>query len=184
MNLLTKNSEIVRMMWDRYINEDSVAVDMTCGNGNDTLYLAQKCRFVYGFDVQEEAVHNTYLLLRENGCTNFELRQCDHKDIQHNIAENVDIVVYNLGYLPGGNKNIATNASSTVSSLEYMLGLLNVNGLISITLYWGHPEGKQEREAVLKYVESLDSSIYHVAYMSFPNQKNTPPEMVFITRKK
>ena len=101
-----------------------------------------------------------------------------------NILQNVDIVVYNLGYLPGGNKNIATTATSTVLSLEYMLGLLNVNGLVSITMYWGHPEGKQEREEVLRFVELLDSSIYHVAYMSFPNQKNTPPEMVFITRKK
>ena len=51
-------------------------------------------------------------------------------------------------------------------------------------IYWGHPQGKTEREAVLEYVSELDGSIYHVAYLSYPNQKNTPPELVLITRKK
>ena len=85
MNPLTKNSETVHMIWDRYINEDSVAIDMTCGNGNDTLYLAERCRFVYGIDIQEEAIQNTDLLLKKNGLNNYELIQCDHKDIRDYI---------------------------------------------------------------------------------------------------
>ena len=82
------------------------------------------------------------------------------------------------------NKEITTNASSTLRSLEKTLNKLSVSGLVCLTVYWGHPEGKTEREAVLRYVSSLDSSTYHVAYMSFPNQNNTPPEIVLITKKK
>ena len=184
MNPLTKNSETAHMIWERYINEDSVAIDMTCGNGNDTLYLAERCRFVYCIDIQEEAIHNTDVLLKKNGLDNCELIQCDHKDIRDHISEKADLIVYNLGYLPKGNKEITTTADSTVKSLECALELLKVNGLISIMIYWGHSQGKTEREEILKYVSELDGSIYHVAYLSYPNQKNTPPELVLITRKK
>ena len=184
MNPLTKNSEIAHMIWERYINEDSVAIDMTCGNGNDTLYLAERCRFVYGIDIQEEAIHNTDMLLKKNGFNNYELIQCDHKDIGDYINEKADLIVYNLGYLPKGNKNITTTSDSTIASLESALELININGLVSIMIYWGHPQGKTEREAVLEYVSELDGSVYHVAYLSYPNQKNTPPELVLITRKK
>lgn len=184
MNPLTKNSETAHMIWERYINEDSVAIDMTCGNGNDTLYLAERCRFVYGIDIQEEAIYNTDMLLKKNGFNNCKLIQCDHKDIRDYINEKADLIVYNLGYLPKGNKEITTTADSTVTSLEHALELLKVNGLISIMIYWGHPQGKAEREAVLGFAEGLDGSVYHVAYLSYPNQKNTPPELLLITRKK
>ncbi len=184
MNPLTKNSETARMIWERYINEDSVAIDMTCGNGNDTLYLAERCRFVYGIDIQEEAINNTDMLLKKDGLDNYELIKCDHKDIRDYINEKADLIVYNLGYLPKGNKDITTTADSTVTSLEHALELLKVNGLISIMIYWGHPQGKTEREAVLGFIEKLDGSVYHVAYLSYPNQKNTPPELLLITRKK
>ena len=184
MNVLTKNSEIVRMIWDRYINEESVVIDATCGNGNDTLYLALRANKVYAFDIQQEAIDNTDKLLKEHDIENVVLICDSHEKIDEYVSENIDLAVYNLGYLPKGNKEITTTAESTLISLEKVLNKLSVSGLVCLTLYWGHPEGKLEREAVLKYAEELDSSIYHVVYVSFPNQKNTPPEIVMITRKK
>ena len=184
MNVLTKNSEIVRMIWDRYINEESVVIDATCGNGNDTLYLALRANKVYAFDIQQEAIDNTDKLLKENGIENVVLICDSHEKIDEYVSECIDLAVYNLGYLPKGNKDITTNTDSTLTSLVKVLNKLNVSGLVCLTVYWGHPEGKLEREAVLKYVSSLEGSIYHVAYMNFPNQKNTPPEIVMITRKK
>jgi hypothetical protein len=184
MNILTKNSEIVRMIWDRYINENSVVIDATCGNGNDTIYLALRAKKVYAFDIQKEAIDNTDKLLKEHDIENVVLICDSHEKINEYVSENVDLAVYNLGYLPKGNKEITTNAESTLISFEKVLTKLSVSGLICLTLYWGHPEGKLEKEAVLNYVSLLDSSIYHVAYMSFPNQKNTPPEILLITKKK
>ena len=184
MNVLTKNSETVRMIWDRYVNKNSVVIDATCGNGNDTLYLALRAKKVYAFDIQQEAIDNTDKLLKEHGIENVTLICDSHEKIDEYVSENIDLAVYNLGYLPKGNKEITTNAESTLTSLEKVLNKLSVSGLVCLTLYWGHPEGKLEKEAVLNYVSLLDSSIYHVAYMSFPNQKNTPPEILLITRKK
>ena len=44
-----------------HITESSVVIDATCGNGNDTLFLAQNVPngFVYGFDIQQLAITNT-----------------------------------------------------------------------------------------------------------------------------
>ncbi|MBQ1341527.1 MAG: class I SAM-dependent methyltransferase, partial [Erysipelotrichaceae bacterium] len=110
---------------------------------------------------------------------------CDsHENIDKYVGEPIDLAVYNLGYLPKGDKNITTTADGTISSLEKVLKILSVNGLVSLTLYWGHPEGKEERERVLEYVRALDGSQFHVLYMQLINQENTPPELLLITRKK
>lgn len=184
MNLITKNSEMARLVWDRYINTNSIAVDATCGNGNDTLYLAQRVRHVYGFDIQKQAIENTGELLKQHQLDNCTLICDGHENIDKYISEPIDLAVYNLGYLPKGDKSITTTANGTISSLEKVLGMLNINGLVSLTLYWGHPEGREEREKVLEYVRTLDSSRFHVLYMQLINQENTPPELLFITRKK
>lgn len=46
---------------DSHINHNSIVIDATCGNGNDTAYFAQHVPngFVYGFDIQEQAILNT-----------------------------------------------------------------------------------------------------------------------------
>ena len=184
MNLITKNSEMARLVWDRYININSIAVDATCGNGNDTLYLAQRVRHVYGFDIQKQAINNTEELLKENQLDNCTLICDGHENIDKYVDGSINLAVYNLGYLPKGDKNITTTAERTISSLEKVLNMLSVNGLVSITLYWGHPEGKEERERVLEYVRKLDGSLFHVLYMQLINQENTPPELLLITRKR
>ena len=53
--------------------------------------------------------------------------------------------VFNLGYLPGGDKSITTNGHSTISAIEQLLELLKENGLIVLVVYHGHPEGKTEK---------------------------------------
>ena len=184
MNLLTKNSEIARMIWDRYVNENSVVIDATCGNGNDTLFLALRTNKVYAFDIQQQAVRNTEELLKRHELNNCNVICDSHEKIDEYVNEGIDLAVYNLGYLPKGDKSITTTAEKTLISLEKVLKLLNVNGLVSITLYWGHPEGRIEREKVLEYVRTLDESQYHVLYMQLINQQKTPPELLLITKKK
>ena len=37
-----------------HIKQDSIVIDATCGNGNDTLFLAQVSNgHVFGFDIQD-----------------------------------------------------------------------------------------------------------------------------------
>ena len=184
MNLITKNSEIARVFWDKYTDENSVAIDATCGNGNDTLYLCQRVKRVYGFDIQQVAIDNTAALLKENSITNYELICDDHRNVDRYIQEEIDLAVYNLGYLPRGDKHITTKADSTLESLEKVLELVKVNGLISITIYWGHEEGRKERERVVDFLRNLDSQRYHVLYLQMINQSRNAPELMLVTRKK
>ena len=53
-----------------------------------------------------------------------------------------------------------------------------------MTLYHGHKNGEIERREILSYVEKLDFSKYYVLYIMPINQKNCPPEMVLITKRK
>ena len=53
-----------------------------------------------------------------------------------------------------------------------------------MTVYWGHPSGREEREAVLRWAKNLDKGIYHCVHTDMLNQPNCPPEIVLITKKK
>lgn len=95
-----------------------------------------------------------------------------------------DAVVFNLGYLPGGDKDITTTAETTLTGLAEALDILNTGGIITTVLYSGHPEGAREKAAVLEWASGLDPRRFHVVYASLPNQKNDPPEILWITKKK
>lgn len=47
-----------KMMIDQYQDINKVAIDMTLGRGNDSLYLQDKFKKVYAFDIQLEAIEN------------------------------------------------------------------------------------------------------------------------------
>lgn len=177
---LKRITEFNKMVIDAYCTSESIAVDATCGNGHDTLYLAERCKFVYGFDIQEQALTNTQSRLRENERKNCRLFNASFSQMDKLIDERADIITFNLGYLPGGDKNITTLADETVEGIKAALRLLNEHGLISITMYWGHPQGKYERQRVLEYCRTLDGRKYHVTYLSLLNQDNCPPEIILI----
>lgn len=183
MNLITKTTSFAKEIWKDYINSDCVAIDATVGNGNDTLFLAQNCKFVYGFDIQKEAIDNTRDLLKNHGLDNFELFERSHSEMDESINEKADLIVFNLGYLPDGIKSVTTRTDTTLKAVEKSLQLLRKDGLLSIMIYWGHEEGKYEREALLQYARGLDSKVFHSVYINTINQKNNPPEILLITRK-
>ena len=53
------NNTFVHKYLKTLISKDSIAVDMTTGNGNDTYFLCKLAKKVYGFDIQKEAIENT-----------------------------------------------------------------------------------------------------------------------------
>ena len=82
--------------------------------------------------------------------------------------------------LPRNDEDITTSAEETLEGLKAALGILKPHGTISMTLYWGHPQGKTERKVVLEYCRQLDPGEYHITYLSMPNQDNCPPEIILI----
>ena len=57
--------KLAQFYWKNLLNNSSLAIDATCGNGRDTLFLAQICS-VIGMDIQTSAIQNTEALLAEH----------------------------------------------------------------------------------------------------------------------
>lgn len=171
--------KITRDIIYRNVKEGDVVLDCTVGNGNDTLLLSDlvgDTGKVYGFDIQSQALNITLeKLIKANLENRVKLIKDSHENIHLHIHENLDLVIYNLGYLPKGDKNIKTNRKTTVSSINKALNLLKNNGIILITCYTGHEGGLDEKNGIENFLKNLDQKKYNVIKYDFLNQINSPP---------
>lgn len=189
-NIIRKTTELAMYITSSYTFPGCVIVDATCGNGHDTIALARtKPSRLYAFDIQQEAVAATEKMLvsegfgsaLDNGTISI---ICDsHSNMTQYVHEPADVIVFNLGYLPGGDKTKPTYKSETVKAARSALELLALDGVLCLTMYSGHPEGLEEKEVLMQMAETLDPKVYHAAYVNFINQKNSPPEILLITKK-
>jgi len=146
---------LAKEYWKKHLRADDFAIDATCGNGHDTLYLSKLLPegLVYGIDIQQAAIEKTRLHLSE--ATNVELFQQSHADPLA-LPRPPRLIVYNLGYLPGGNKALTTMTETTLQSLQLSLSILAKDGAISVTCYPGHEEGLREEAQIHNFVKSLN----------------------------
>lgn len=157
-----------------HINKESNVVDCTCGNGQDTLFLAKKVKHVYAFDIQETALTNTKNLLIENKLDNVTLIHKGHEFLSDHVKENIDAAIFNLGYLPNGDKSITTSFSSTKQAIEQLLDILNQFGVIILVVYTGHDEGAKESKALLDYLSTFSLKGYFVNKITSVNHIKAP----------
>lgn len=157
----------------------NIAVDATLGNGYDTDFLSNNFLKVYSFDIQQCAI-KTY---ENKNINNVILINDSHENFIKYINEKVNCIMYNLGFLPGGDKNITTKYESTLMSLESSLNIIDKGGLITIALYRGHEEGKKEENAVINFVQNLPKEKYGVMLHSFINRNNSAPFLIVIEKK-
>ncbi len=178
--------EVARKLIRERVGERETVVDATMGNGNDTLFLAElvgEHGKVIGFDIQEEAAEKTRLRLERYGVvTQVDMRIISHEEIRQ-ITEPVGAIMFNLGYLPGGNKEVTTQAESTIRAIQAGLRILKPGGIMTIVVYWGHDAGKIEKEAVEAYCLGLDQSEYLVLKYQYINQQNQAPFLLAIERR-
>lgn len=162
-----------------YCSNFEVAIDATLGNGYDTDFLSSYFKKVYAFDVQEIAINNYYSKKAEN----VNLILDSHEYFNKYICEKVDCIVYNLGFLPGGDKSIATQSKSTLESLNVAITKLNNKGIITLAVYSGHEQGKEEKKEIYDFVTKLPKDTYGVLSHQFINRSNNPPELIVIEKK-
>lgn len=183
---IRKITELAHLYLQQTINDGDRVVDATAGNGLDTLFLAGLVGtkgHVYAFDIQSEALTITKNKLSESGFGERVTLICDgHEKLDFYIKEQVAAVIYNLGFLPGGDRDKTTRTETTLSSLGKALPLLKEGGLVVLVLYPGHREGKNEKDLLLKYCCKLSPRAYNVLYLRLINQPNDPPELVVIQR--
>ncbi len=164
------------------VSEMDYSIDATCGNGKDTLLLAKLSKHVYSFDIQDLAVRHTKKLLEDNNIFNVTLIKDTHERMSKYINNKVKAITFNLGYLPGGDKSIITNESSTVLALEDATSLLAKNGVITIIIYVGHVGGLSEAKAVEEFASTLNKNEFKVIKYYFLNT-HLPPYVIAIEKK-
>ncbi len=148
------------------LSEGDIAIDATAGNGHDVAFLAEQVGssgMVYAFDLQNEAIEATARLLKEKGVENVELHQCGHERMDEvlppEVLGQVAAVTFNLGYLPGGDKSVVTQTTTTRLALRTAMDLLRPGGLLVVVAYRGHPGGPEECAAVREELSSLTKDL-------------------------
>lgn len=159
-------------------------IDCTMGKGKDTLFLSSFSNKVYSFDIQDEALKQTEKLLKSNGVTNVELIKDSHVNLKKYVSEYVTGVIFNLGYLPDGDKTITTKAEDSLKAILDSLTLLKIGGVCCVVIYPGHPEGAKESELLDTELRKLDQKKYDCLKYDFINWKNKPAYLIAIRRLK
>ena len=115
---------------------------------------------------------------------NIKFINSSHEFIDEYVKEEVDVCMFNLGYLPKGDKNITTKSTSTINSIKKVIDKLTLNGIITIVCYPGHPQGKIESIDLLEFLKDIDQKNYDIVRYDFINQINNPPFAIVIERIK
>lgn len=171
------------------IKKGAFCIDATAGKGYDTVFLANlagPAGKVLAMDIQPQALEAAAALVNKQGLqqqVEFVLDGHEHM-AQYAEAGTVDCIMFNLGYLPGGDHAVATKADTTIAALEQGLKLLKPLGLISLAIYHGGDTGFLERDAVLQWLKQLDHKQYTVLVTDFYNRPNYPPLAVQIIKEK
>lgn len=133
--------------WVQQIRHKNKAVDATCGNGHDTVFLATLFTHVYAFDIQEKAILRTKQ--KTAHLSNVTLIHDSFVNLTSYLTEPIDLFIYNLGFLPGTDAKIKTDVTTTVPSLLMAYSLLRPNGLILVACYLRHPGGREEYDGII-----------------------------------
>lgn len=186
--VLNNALEINRIFLPMFSFPGMTALDATAGNGHDTLQLSRlsgENGCVIAMDVQEVALANTKKLLDEKAeFDNVRLVLDSHVNAASYVhGKDLQLAVFNLGYLPGGNKNITTNADDIIDSLSSLFPVLLPGGAVFVTVYPGHLPGQKEAASLETYFSQLSQKEFSVMKSLFVNQKNSPPQFFIISKR-
>lgn len=173
---------------EEHVQPGDFCIDATMGNGNDTALLSRLVGTegkVLAFDIQKQALLKTKEKLFEEKCPeNYELILESHESMEHHAErESVSCVMFNLGYLPGGDHEKATKGNSSIRAMEAALTLLKSGGLMTVCIYSGGDSGFEEKDAVLSYLKRLDPKMYLTIVSEYANRPNHPPIPVLVIKK-
>lgn len=178
--LFQSHLDFAHGFWGKFLKKEDVVIDATCGGGYDTVFLSTLSDYVIGLDIQEEAIKKTMDRLPPEKKNKVRLYKQSHESFPKSIQKgSVTLIVYNLGYFPGGDKSITTQTSVTLESVKNGMQLLKNGGVISITAYPGHPEGKVEESALSEYLSKLNPKEWSVTHHRWIN-RDLSPSLFFV----
>ncbi len=169
-----------------HLHEGDTAVDFTMGNGHDTEFLSKtvgESGKVYAFDIQASAVESTRKNLAAAGCpNNYTLIHDSHHNVKSYVKEPIKAGMFNLGYLPGGDKSITTMRATTLPAIEAAIELLGGDSILLIAVYPGHPEGDAEGREITEYLSTLSRFKVCCTKVQIINSPTSPYFMMIETK--
>ncbi len=171
-----------------YLRPGDVCIDATAGKGRDTLFL---CRLVgetgrvLALDIQADAVAQTQVLLAEQGVAQQAtvVQACHSRLAEFAAPESVDGIMFNFGWLPGGDHTVFSGPDTSIAAVKAGLDLLKPGGVMTLCIYYGRQNGTAERDALLDWLPTLDNRRYTVIRGDFVNRTGDVPIPVCIVKE-
>lgn len=176
------------MFLQPYASQAKLLVDMTCGNGHDTAFLAScmpDTAVLYAFDIQACAVEATKKTLQEQHVETKHIicQQGSHDVLLERLDGNPNIIVFNLGYLPSGDHAVHTKTEITLKAVKICLNKIAINGIIMIAAYPGTPAGAEEEEALRQFLQTVPQKEFDVSSWQPVNQIHCPPRLYIVQKR-
>jgi predicted methyltransferase len=161
-------TSVARAWVSQMLRPGDTAIDATAGNGHDTLWLAEAVGAtgkVLAFDIQAEALDAAAARVAKAGLGE---RVAFYLESHEGIGEVADpgsvaAVVFNLGYLPGGDHALTTRPATTLAGLNAAIRVLRPGGVLAVVCYPGHEGGDEETHRVELWFRALGGSGAKVA---------------------
>jgi predicted methyltransferase len=181
---LPRPAELAHQWVRRVVKPGETAIDATAGNGHDSVFLARLVGpggRLLAFDVQAAAIGSTRAALREWGLDDgrAELFHESHEELARRAGDApVAAVMFNLGYLPGGDHRLITRPEATLAAIKLALGVLRPGGILTVVAYPGHPGGDAETAAVFEWAAHLDPTAWRVTAVRVHNTARPAPVLL------
>lgn len=169
--------QIEKSLLTPHIKTGGTAVDFTMGNGHDTLWLSKQVGEtgkVFSFDIQKQAYDSTSALLADSGVTNVTLILDSHANVKNYVKTPICAGMFNLGYLPGGDKHITTMHESSLAAISAGTELLSPDGALLIAVYPGHAEGTLEGNLIREMLSGYDRKNICCSEFHIVNSPSSP----------
>lgn len=174
VDLLTLQKQFIL----NHLRAGDTAVDFTMGNGHDTEFLSRtvgESGRVYAFDIQSAALQATRARLAAAGCPeNYTLILDSHHHADRYIPSKIKAGMFNLGYLPGGDKKITTLRKTTLPAVDFAVSALDDTGIVLVAVYPGHEEGAAEGELLTEHFSALSRKRFCVSKFRIINSPTSP----------
>lgn len=185
----TPITTVAQSIIEQTLQPGDIAIDATAGNGHDTVFLARcvgPSGRTFSFDIQDSALFNTAHRLADCHIGNVTLLNRSHAEMPSALPDEVPgqvaAVMFNLGYLPGGDKQLTTQTDSTLKAIHAALSLLKAGGIMTIIAYPGHEAGASETLAVQQLLEDLPKSEFNVAEPPTTEGRRPSPRLFVVQR--
>lgn len=173
-SLKSPHLKVAHLLWKEHLKAGDTVLDATFGNGHDTAFVAPLVLpggRVIALDLQKEAIEKG----KKESLEGVECILESHATYPNKLNDaSLDLAIYNLGYLPGGDKNFITEKETTLESLYLVLKKLKLGGVLTVTTYSGHAGGDVEETAVETFLTRLERKQFGLVSFSWPNRPKSP----------